>query len=57
MINLFGRFDGNDILILFGLILLSYGLYLIWLPLIPVVDGFLLLVIGLMGAYKKGQNR
>lgn len=57
MINLFGRFDGNDILILVGLILLSYGLYLIWLPLIPVVDGFLLLVIGLMGAYKKGQNR
>jgi hypothetical protein len=57
MINLFGRIDGNDILILFGLILLSYGLYLIWLPLIPVVDGFLLLVMGLIGAYRKGQNR
>jgi len=57
MSNLFGRIDGNDILILFGLILLSYGLYLIWLPLIPVVDGFLLLVMGLMGAYRKGQNR
>lgn len=48
-------FDGSDILILIGMILISYGLYLIWLPLIPVVIGALIFMIGLMGAWRKGK--
>lgn len=55
--NIFGKIDGNDILIFIGLILVGYGLYLIWLPLAPLIIGILLFIIGAIGAYNKGHTR
>ncbi len=51
------RIDGNDVLIVSGLGLLGYGLYLIWPPLMPLVTGGLLLFIGLLGAFRKGADK
>jgi len=51
----FERF-GNDILIIVGLGLTGFGLYLIYPPLTPLVMGLILLVIGLWGSVRKGKG-
>jgi hypothetical protein len=48
------RFDGSDILIFFGMILMGYGLYLIWQPLTPLIIGLIIFGLGVFGAWKKG---
>lgn len=49
--------DGNDILIFVGLVFMGYGLYLIWIPLTPLVIGLLLVLFGVIGAWRKGPNK
>lgn len=51
------RLDGNDILIFAGMVFVGYGLYLIGQPIPFLVFGVILMTIGLIGAYKKGQTK
>lgn len=50
------KIDINDVLIFGGLILMGFGLYLIWPPLTPLVIGSVLLAMGVMGTWRKGQS-
>lgn len=50
------RIDGNDVLIIAGMIFIGYGLYLIQLPWPPLIVGFILMILGAIGAWRKGQS-
>jgi hypothetical protein len=50
-----GIINENDILIFIGLVLVGYGLYLIWMPLVPLVIGALLFLVGIIGIWRKGS--
>ena len=49
------RIESNDIFLIVGFLVMGYGLYLIWPPLTPLVMGFLLIIISIVGHWSKNK--
>lgn len=50
------KLDENDVISILGLVLLGVGLYLVDLALALSVVGGILLVVGVLGAMRRGQS-